>query len=446
MCMLQIYIHDSKRVEIMIPSPKGGWIIKKPFMLIDKNFTPVGGVKFYEGIIARTIIDKKGAEVPILKVWPHTCNIKCGEKCEICGLKLDHQFELKTEYSTEEECKARIYVCKNCGLEKYSKGTSHSFIMKEWGVLVCNGCGLTKSVTVTDEIIKKYAVPPFPIEQALQPYNLSLKEIKQLHQECLKYHPLQGQKQSYYSVSIPERDPKHERSYRFWLDPGNSFTLTYKEFFKFIKDVIEMERSDYVRFKYKDSYCILPKDAFVYFDLEKLKFYIVEDKEKGSSPSILASPIVEFIKNKDLSPKRLAELQKRAMFYRDYLFDKFDPQAEYIWELQNLDELLQTLDIYDLETTIKLEEEFQKQLKEAKEKEEAVRKIQEEEKRKIEEKFKTNPTFQKLLYFLSESAYGRIIRYTVDPYNGFFGGWDTIRYWEITEIFYEGLEELKIKV
>ncbi len=446
MNMLKIYIHDLKQIETMIPSPKGGWVIKNPFMLIDKNFIPKKEVTFYEGAIVRTIIDKKGQEVPILKVWPHTCDIKCGERCQICGLKNEHQFEFKTKYSTEEECEARIYVCKNCGLEKREKGISHSFVMKEWGKLICNQCNLTKSIVVTNEIIKKYAVPPFPIEKALEPWNLSLKEIEQLHKECLKYHPLRGQKQSCYSVSIPKRDPKHERSYNFWLDPDNSLTLTYEDFLKFIKAAIEMEISWYVRFKYKDIYYILPKHAFVYFDLGECKFYIVKDQEKGSNPNILAAPIVEPVKNKNLSPKRLTELQEKAQIYRDHLFDKYTPQAEYIWEVKNLDELLQTLDIYDLETTIKLEEEYQKQLKEAEEKAEAFRKIQEEEKRKIEEKFKTNPTFQKLLHFLSESAYGRTIRYAVDPYNGFFGGWDTIRYWEITEIFYEGVKKLEIKI
>lgn len=103
MMELKVYIHDLKQTEVISPSSKGGWIIKKPFMLVDRNFTPVEGVTFYEGAIIKTIIDKRGQEVPIIKVWPHTCNIKCGEKCKICGLELKHQFELKTEYSTEEE-------------------------------------------------------------------------------------------------------------------------------------------------------------------------------------------------------------------------------------------------------------------------------------------------------------------------------------------------------
>jgi len=209
MMELKVYIHDLKQTEVISPSSKGGWIIKKPFMLVDRNFTPVEGVTFYEGAIIKTIIDKRGQEVPIIKVWPHTCNIKCGEKCKICDFELKHQFELKAEYSTEEECETSIYICKRCGFEYRREGGPHYFVMEKWGILVCEFCNFTKSVTVTDEIIKEHAVPPFPIEKALEPWGLSLEEIEQLHKECLKYHPLRRQSQSC-DTSVPKRDPKHE--------------------------------------------------------------------------------------------------------------------------------------------------------------------------------------------------------------------------------------------
>lgn len=126
---------------------------------------------------------------------------------------------------------------------------------------------------------------------------------------------------------------------------------------------------------------------------------------------------------------------------RNSLFDQFHPRAEYIWELESLEELIQVLDVYDIKTTLKLEEEYQRLVKELKKNREQYEEELKKWEERIEKELKADPVYKKLLCFLSDSAYGMRIRYGIDPYNGFFGG-SGIRPWEITKVFYEGLKEL----
>lgn len=410
----------------MVPSPKGGWIVRKRglFMLIDRSFAPMEGVDFYEGKVVKKITDKRGQEVPIIKAWPHNCNIKCGERC-FCGSKSNHEFEEKI-FSTENDCEVRIYICKKCGFEETYKGTPHSFIMKEWGLLVCDRCGFTKLVTVTDEVIKKYAVPYFPIEEVLRVFDLSLTEVRELHERC------QELCQAKPPVLVVKMEEKLERSIQFW----KTFSVTFDEFLRFVpEELIDIRRKDFIRVKYKDRYVIVSREDSIYLDLVRMEFYIgrgeyINSSDKETNLFYNASlPGIELELVQCQDPKKRKSLEfylGRALEYRTYIL-----------QIENLEKFLEKLDIYDKETTQRLYEEF---LEKKKRLEEEYSK-EKEKWDQLVKNLKRDPVYQKLIRLLSDSAYGRKILYAVDPYNGFFGG-SGIKPWEITEVFYEGLKKL----
>lgn len=393
-----VFVCEHNNKFEIVPSPKGGWIVRKPFMLIDKNFSPLEGVTIYEGKIVKTITDKRGQQVPILgELTPHTCNIKCGEGCSICGKKIDHDFEV-IRFSTETECERRKYVCKKCGFVEEIEGLDHYFEMEQEGVLICGFCGFSKSVEVTDEVIREYAVPPFPLERVLKAWNLTMEEIINLHKKSKQVQNMQP-------IAIcSSYDEKLKRSIKFWEEK----TISYDDFLKFIpKDIIDYQRSNLIRIKREDSYVLVSKDEDIFFDEENLCFFTWQVDKVESIPT-------------------QSGYRWSTSYYKRILYN-----------LSDIDELLSVLDIYDKNTT------FAKK-KEADEKYKLTCQKYEEEKKKWEQvvdELKKDPVYKKLFDFLTSSLYGEKLRYAVDPYDGYFGGLG-IRPQELTEIFFKGIELL----
>lgn len=398
---IYIFLSEYKEKFEIVPSPKGGWVVKKPFMLIDKNLSPVEGVTLYEGKVIRTIVDKRGIEIPIIgNITPHTCNPKCGEKCNICGKKLDHDFEV-VEFSTETECEKKRYTCKRCGFTEETKGYNHYFKMQQEGVLTCDFCGFSKPVEVTDEIIREYAVPPFPLEKALQAWGLTMEEIFTLHQKCKQIQNIQVT-----SICYTYSD-KLEKSIQFW----NKKRISYDEFLKIIpRDIIEFQRKNQVRIKRRDSYFLVSADDEIFFDEKTLQLFIWK------------------VDNIEMLPTQ-SEYRWSTSYSKIVLY-----------ELSDISELLQILDIYDKETTFAKKREIDDLYKNAKHKYEIEKAIKEQAINEL----KKDPIFRKLYDFLSDSLYGEKILYTVDPYNGYFRG-AGMRFEEITDIFFEGVKLLNLQ-
>lgn len=194
-------IFEGKVYEIV--KTEKGYIVQKPFMIIDRNFVPSNDVSVYEAEILKKIIDKRGKEVPILRLKPHCCKV-CGERC-ICGEYVYHEFEKKNEINDDFEI--RIEKCKRCGYIEEDK-VEHSFILEfESLELVCDKCGFKREVKNVEEI-KRYAVPPFPLEILLSLYNLTIEKIEELRnkiEKLVKRRPV-----------YPIMDKKLERSNDLW--------------------------------------------------------------------------------------------------------------------------------------------------------------------------------------------------------------------------------------
>lgn len=178
-----------KVVYELTKTEKKNFIVQRPFMIIDKSFVPVKDIDIYEAEVLKKIIDKRGREVPILKLKTHTCSV-CGGKC-ICGKFVYHQFEEVNK--TNDEFEIRIRKCKKCGYTE-RKEIKHDFVLKNENdlELVCESCKFRRKVKNDDEI-KKFAIPPFPLERVLSFYNLNIEKIKKLQKkidELLKKEPL----------------------------------------------------------------------------------------------------------------------------------------------------------------------------------------------------------------------------------------------------------------
>lgn len=214
---IKIFIFDSKGElidkDFAEPSSKGGWIIRgRNFKLIEREFFPVEGVEKYDAIVIKEIIDKKGQKVPVLRLFPHVCRGKCEESCIVCGARIFHEYEVSETGPAERYCVLRVKKCKRCGEEKIEE-YEHDFILKQKGEnLICEECGYERPVKDEKEI-KEYAIPPFPLEEILKLYNLSMREISELDEKIKKLHQRVMKPFLRMVTLLPE---KLERSHDLW--------------------------------------------------------------------------------------------------------------------------------------------------------------------------------------------------------------------------------------
>lgn len=277
-----------------------GYVIRKPFMIIDKNFTIENENTIYEGEVFRLIVDKKGNEVPILKLKPHICNV-CGGKCS-CGAFIYHDMEKITEVA--EEYEKEILKCKKCSYVS-ERIYDHDFVLGEGEDLKCLRCGYQRKVRGEEEI-RKFAVPPYPIEKILSLYGLSMRDIMGLQEridEIWRKRP-----------EYPDMDEKLRRSKDLWEGT---------EFIKY-QDLI----ADLFGIRYK-SWADMPEGLGV----ENNKVWV-----GYSNDMTLMGEIV-------------------GTFY----------EKEILKEFSTKEELLQTFDIYDEEETNRLYSEYMDKYREYRE-------------------------------------------------------------------------------
>lgn len=215
------------RVYEIVRTEKG-YVVPKPFMIIDRNFVPVGNVSVYEAEVLKKIIDKRGKEVPILRLKSHVHNV-CGERC-ICGEFIYHEFEKKVKIDDDFEDEVR--KCKKCGYTERN-AIKHDFVLESDKLeLVCDRCGFKREVKNVKEI-KECAIPPFPLKILLLLYNLTIEKIEKLKneiEELIKRRPV-----------YPIMDKKLERSYDLWK--GTEF-YKYKELVQIATGVMYQQQCD----------------------------------------------------------------------------------------------------------------------------------------------------------------------------------------------------------
>ncbi|MGB9808753.1 MAG: hypothetical protein ACPLSA_01740 [Caldanaerobacter sp.] len=112
------------------------------FYLIDRN-SNIPDTDYIEIIPIRTIIDKRGKEVPIVRLLPHTHKFHPKDsdthECE-CGVRLSHDFVvLSAEPISAVECKRKV-KCSECGFETEIRSWHAKEYTDEFGSWKCKYC------------------------------------------------------------------------------------------------------------------------------------------------------------------------------------------------------------------------------------------------------------------------------------------------------------------
>jgi len=238
--MLRVFIFDKEGnfvgrdwIEL---SPKGGWVTKGRFKLVEKGFTPVEGILRYDAIIVKEIIDRRGKKVPILRLKPHVCRGKCEERCPMCEEWILHEFDVIDTKKTEDYCIWQKVRCRKCGFEKVEMQT-HDFVLRSKAEgLLCKQCGYRREVRDVKEI-KEYAVPPYPLEEVLVLYDLTIKKILDLDRKItILYTPVVSKLHEMHSAL----DEKLRRSRDFhWGTSFSNYSAFLEKVGIFIKRDVE---------------------------------------------------------------------------------------------------------------------------------------------------------------------------------------------------------------
>lgn len=364
-----------------------GWYTRRPFTIISKEWQPSKEHQIYDSEVITTIIDKKGNIVPILRLKPHKHIEKCDTYCP-CGVFIKHDIEAQEKIT--ETGHIKIYTCKRCKSVNKTE-TPHDFTMTEPGIIKCSFCGYTKNIPLTPENIRKYAVPPFPLELVLKAWNLTLEEILKLD-KIIK------------EEIIPTKPILPDSTY-----PG---LIQY-----LVKEITEgTETNENLR---KILFQKIPELK----KYEKNKLYI---KIKDKKLIIYLRKLVEIIDHipgrpmpRCGHPKEYRAIYEKIIIHtREFPSDK---EAFHFLELPS-------------------PEEIQEANKKDEEKYERFKKADKEWLQKVKEKVENTETYKKLSDLIFTSPYGRKIAYAVDPYNGIIAS----RPQEITEDFLKGVKKLKL--
>ncbi|MGC8767478.1 MAG: hypothetical protein ACP5QP_07285 [Brevinematia bacterium] len=381
------------------------------FYLIDRNSpASIPDTEYVEIHVIRTIIDKRGKEVPIVRLEPHIHKFQAKDDihhvCE-CELEESHKFEvLSAEPISEAECK-RTVRCSVCGFQTVKKTWHSRQYIDNFGSWKCQYCGYTVFKENPLEILKEVNIEE--IENEIRINEEELAERRVLRKERL---------------AILEKIDELKKELEFWEETFGEdyFTIVYIADWDLYEDPIGKIKCFYFNpwtaktcsLKERRLYIRIEKEDLVFFYFPEIDLRVISlpvDTESGGRCPLSHNDYKDWGKGLKSSGSFIAKVRVK----------RFPKDVE--------EELKQIIKTYDLEN-------YELHIQEIK------KKIQELNK-KYDELFDkscycevyTNPKLKKL-HEMSDSPVFTPWYYEFDLYNGYFGGVN-IRYLDFLKVLLE---------
>ncbi|MGC9059412.1 MAG: hypothetical protein ACP5H3_03365 [Candidatus Aenigmatarchaeota archaeon] len=392
------------------------FVLRGDFYLVDRN-SSIPDTEYVEIFVVRTIIDRRGKEVPIVRLEPHIHKFKPkDDSCHVCecGLEESHKFEvLLAEPISEAECR-RTVRCSVCGFQTVKETWHSRQYIDNFGSWKCQYCGYTVFKENPLEILKEVNIEE--IKNEIKRNKEELENRKIFEKEC---------------DLIDEKIEALKQELKFWEETFGEtyFTIIYITDWDLYENPIDeinkfyfnpwmakiysmKESSFYIRIEKEDM-------IFLYFPEKDLRiiYLPVDTGDSGRCP----------LSHNDY--KDWGKGLKSGSFIAEVKVKRFPKAVE--------EEFKQIMEAYDWKNYESYIQEIKKKIQELKEKYNELF-----EKSRYCEVF-TNPKLKKL-HEMSDSPVFSPWYYKLDPYNGYFGGIN-IRYTDFLEVLLEIKKDIEGK-
>jgi hypothetical protein len=123
-----------------------GFYLLGPFRIVDKGSIIDKTATKHSVVVVKTITDKKGNKVDIVKLTPHTCKSykpnSIGCECVECGEKILHSFTTIGVVKENDDVHKIVNKCKVCGYIK----EMYCYHNYNTDIAVCSVCGYERKV------------------------------------------------------------------------------------------------------------------------------------------------------------------------------------------------------------------------------------------------------------------------------------------------------------
>ncbi len=388
---------------------ENAFVLRRDFYLVDRN-SSIPDTEYVEIFVIRTIIDRRGKEVPIVRLLPHTHKFQSRNDtyhiCE-CGLEESHKFKvLSAEPISEAECR-RTIRCSVCGFQTTIKKWHNREYIDNLGSWRCIYCGYTVIRENPLKILEEVSIEE--IENEIRKNEEKLAEREVLRKERL---------------AILEKIDELKKELEFWEETFGEdyFDIIYIADWDLYEDPIGKIKYFYFNpwmakmcsLKESRLYIRIEKDDLVFFYFPEIDLRIVSlpvDTESGGRCPLSHNDYKDWGKG----------LKNSGSFIAKVRVKRFPKDVE--------EELKQIIKTYDLENYDLYIQEIKKKIQELKEKYDELF-----EKSRYCEVF-TNPKLKKL-HEMSDSPVFAPWYWKLDPYDGYFGGIN-IRYTDFLKVLLE---------